>query len=137
VRLAREGYNVALLARDAAQLEAARRAVLEAAPACEVMLLAEDAAQGAATARRVAERVAGKDLALLVNNVAMHSPQAHDLAHTPPGELERIVAVNVLFSVELTRLLLVPMRQRGRPSCVLNVSSLTSTSTMPFLSVCK
>lgn len=130
IRLARRGYDLLLVARDARRLngiaeELAREHHVETVPFV-VDLAVPNAAQ------LIADRVSalGADVEILVNDAgyAVHGA----FAETSPLAETTMLQVNVMALVELTKLFLPGMveRRRGR---VLNVSSTAAFFSGPFM----
>ncbi|MDN5857981.1 MAG: SDR family NAD(P)-dependent oxidoreductase [Pseudonocardia sp.] len=119
-RLAADGRDLVLVARDRERLEAAAAAAREAGVSAEV--LAADLTRPA-DRDRVAARLADPDLApvdLLVNNAGMTLGSA--LLECTPSDLARQLDLNVGAVLQLTRAALPGMVGRGRGG-VINVSS--------------
>lgn len=116
-RLARDGRDLVLVARDEARLATTAEAARQAGVTVEVLPADLATPEGR---RRVAERLEGDPVHLLVNNAgfAMHG----EFLDCPPDELRRQLDVNVGAVLELTRAALPGMVERGRGS-VVNVSS--------------
>ncbi|MEQ8833988.1 MAG: SDR family NAD(P)-dependent oxidoreductase [Miltoncostaeaceae bacterium] len=74
------------------------------------------------------EREAGAPVDLLVNNAGIDATGG--LADADPEELARMVHLNLLVPVELSRQVLPGMRRRGRGH-ILNMSSLAGTAALP------
>lgn len=116
-RLAREGRDLVLVARDRARLD--ETAVDARASGVDVEVLPADLSTADGRGA-VAERLAGAPVDLLVNNAgfAMHGT----FLECAPADLARQLAVNVEAVLALTRAALPGMVGRGRGG-VVNVSS--------------
>jgi short-subunit dehydrogenase len=114
-RLAHEGRDLVLVARDRARLDATASAI----SGVDVEVLPADLAT-ADGRDAVAARLAGAPVDLLVNNAgfAMHGT----FLECAPADLARQLAVNVEAVLALTRAALPGMVERGRGG-VVNVSS--------------
>jgi short-subunit dehydrogenase len=114
-RLAREGRDLVLVARDRERLDATAASLT----GVDVEVLPADLATADGRAA-VADRLAGAPVDLLVNNAgfAMHGT----FLECSPEDLARQLAVNVEAVLELTRAALPGMVERGRGG-VVNVSS--------------
>lgn len=114
-RLAREGRDLVLVARDRARLDATAASV----SGVDVEVLPADLATPEGRAA-VAARLSGAPVDLLVNNAgfAMHGT----FLECAPDDLARQLAVNVEAVLALTRAALPGMVERGRGG-VVNVSS--------------
>jgi short-subunit dehydrogenase len=121
-QLARRGYDLILVARDAERLEAVA-AELEARDGIGVEVLPADLAWDGEL-DRVAARLAGAaGLTLLVNNAGFGTTGA--FADSPPELQERMARLHVVAPVRLTRAALPGLIARGRGG-VINVSSVAS-----------
>ena len=128
--LARAGMSVAILARDAAKLRAAKEAIEAAVPGAAVVAASVDfAAPGFKQAARDAlfAHFAPDDVGVLVNNVGVAYPGAlyfdpRELDKDAPGLRERLVAVNVAATTEMTALVLPAMLAKRR-GAIVNIGS--------------
>lgn len=114
-RLAREGRDLVLVARDRARLDATAASI----SGVDVEVLPADLSTADGRAA-VAERLAGAPVDLLVNNAGFAMRGA--FLECSPEELGRQLAVNVEAVLALTRAALPGMVERGRGG-VVNVSS--------------
>jgi hypothetical protein len=127
-RLAREGYDLVLVARTREALDSLAKDLRESRGR-EVEVLVADLTRDE-DLRIVEERVAGEPaLDLLVNNAGFGS--AGDFADADiDAEVEQ-VRLNVVALMRLTRAALPRMVERGRGS-IINVSSLAGLAPLPF-----
>jgi short-subunit dehydrogenase len=119
-RLARDGRDLVLVARDRQRLEAAASSARRSGVAVEV-LAADLSVPGERD--RVARRLANPDVApvdLLVNNAGLATGAS--LLSADPAQLQHQLDVNVTAVLHLTRAVLPGMLDRGR-GAVVNVSS--------------
>jgi short-subunit dehydrogenase len=123
----RRGLRLALAGRRAAALEATARACVEAG---DCLIIPGDLTDG--RVRRVArDRLAARwgRLDLLVNNAGRVA--AGPLVALRDRELERLVAINLVAPVALTRDLL-PLLRHGAPSRVVNIGALLGEVGFPL-----
>jgi hypothetical protein len=126
-RLARDEYDLVLVARGAERLEALAKALSEQR-GIEARVLAADLTEPADLARVEAE-VRERTPDLLVNNAGFGT--VGRFAELDLDGEEREVRLNVLALVRLTHAALGPMLERGNGSIV-NVSSLAGESPAPY-----
>jgi short-subunit dehydrogenase len=126
-RLARDQYDLVLVARDAGRLEAlAKRLASERG--IEARVLAADLTDPASLARVEAE-IAERPPDLLVNNAGFGT--VGRFAELDVEGEDREVRLNVLALMRLTHAALGPMLARGHGG-VINVSSLAGESASPY-----
>ncbi|RAJ85408.1 NADP-dependent 3-hydroxy acid dehydrogenase YdfG [Chitinophaga dinghuensis] len=123
-RLAREGFNVAICARQEAALQAAKESIQ--AQNAAVTVLAEqvdmgDKSQVLAFAEKIKSTFSSVDI--LVNNAGIFIPGA--LNEEADGLLEQLMAVNVYSAYHLTRSLLPDMITK-RNGHIFNLCSVAS-----------
>jgi hypothetical protein len=123
--LASDGWELLVVARRAERL----RALAEAYPG-RVTVLAADLATEEGVAAVVAA-TAGRPLDLLVNNAG--SGWYGALEQMEPGELRRMVMLNVVAVSELTRALVPALAERG--GTVLNIASAVAYQRAPWMAV--
>lgn len=126
-RLARDQYDLVLVARDAARLEAlAKRLATERG--VEARVLAADLSDAAGVARVEAE-LAERPPDLLVNNAGFGT--VGRFAELDVETEEREIRLNVIALMRLTRAALPRMLERGH-GAIVNVSSLAGESPAPY-----
>jgi short-subunit dehydrogenase len=129
-RLAAEGFDIAINARNAATLEEARAAIAAKRPGAKVLAEVTDMGQKEqvlAFGNMVLAAFGGAP-AILVNNAGIFVPGA--VHEEEEGHLENMMAVNLYSAYHLTRLLLPGMKaaQRGH---IFNLCSTASHKAYP------
>jgi short-subunit dehydrogenase len=129
VRLAREGFNVALCARNSAPLEETAAFIRQQCPLVQVLAIPVDMG----VKQQVLDFAAAINKAfstvdILVNNAGIFVPGA--LHQEPEGLLENMMAVNVYSAYHLTRLLL-PGMITQRKGHIFNLCSTASYKAYP------
>jgi short-subunit dehydrogenase len=128
-KLAREGFNVAICARNAATLEEAAKDIRAVNPAIKVIAIPVDMGQKAevlAFANQVSAAFSAVDI--LVNNAGIFVPGS--LHEQEDGLLENMMAVNVYSAYHLTRQLL-PGMKANRKGHIFNMCSTASYTSYP------
>jgi NAD(P)-dependent dehydrogenase (short-subunit alcohol dehydrogenase family) len=122
--LARAGFHLVLIARDAARANSVRVWIAERVPDARIEFMLADLSSLAETRRAGSDIAANHpSIALLVNNAGVF--EATQI--TTPEGFDRVLAVNLLSPFVLTQTLL-PSLTAGAPSRILNVGSSTSDS---------
>ncbi|WP_295125978.1 SDR family oxidoreductase [uncultured Chitinophaga sp.] len=128
-RLAREGFNVAICARNTKALDEAAAAIQQQNPSVKVLAIPADMGDKAAVmafAQTVNEQFGAIDI--LVNNAGIFVPGA--LHQEEDGHLEKMMAVNVYSAYHLTRALLPGMMARKKGH-IFNLCSTASHKAYP------
>lgn len=129
VKLAREGFNVALCARNSAALEETAAFIRQQSPAVQVIAMPVDMGDKQQVMSFAAAILAAfPTIDILVNNAGIFVPGA--LHQEPEGLLENMMAVNVYSAYHLTRQLLPPMIAR-RKGHIFNLCSTASYKAYP------
>jgi short-subunit dehydrogenase len=127
--LAREGFNVALCARNSAALEETAAFIRQQSPAVQVIAMPVDMGDKQQVMNFAAAILAAfPSIDILVNNAGIFVPGA--LHQEPEGLLENMMAVNVYSAYHLTRQLLPPMIAR-RKGHIFNLCSTASYKAYP------
>ena len=128
-RMAREGMDMVLVARDGAQLEAAAKR-LRADHGVKVLAVPLDLSQRQASAQ-LAERLTDDHLAveILVNNAGVALPGT--VAATEPARMRALIDLNAAAVAELTSLLLPGMLARGH-GAIVNIASTAAYTPTPY-----
>jgi short-subunit dehydrogenase len=121
-RLARRGYDLILVARDAAKLSALA-AQLTAATGRQADTIAADLGV-TADLRRVEQRLASdSSISLLVNNAGLGAVKS--LIDSTPEELDTLINVNITALTRLTRAVAPGLVARG-DGAIINISSIAA-----------
>lgn len=129
VKLAMEGFNVALCARNSAALEETAAYIRQQRPGAQVLAIPVDMGdkqQVLGFAEKINAAFPAVDI--LVNNAGIFVPGA--LHQEPDGLLENLMAVNVYSAYHLTRQLLPAMISR-RKGHIFNLCSTASYKAYP------
>jgi short-subunit dehydrogenase len=129
-RLARDGWDLVLVARSGPALETLAKELGEA-HGVDIEVEVADLTDAAAL-RRVETLVAGRPLDLLVNNAGMGTSGA--FAGSDVEREEQEIQLNVTALMRLTRAALPGMIERGS-GAVINVSSLAGMGPYPYTAV--
>lgn len=128
--LAREGVNVALVARSAERLEQVAQGLLEVGVrAVAVPADLSDPAAPAAVAAQAAAALGPVDI--LINSASQH--WGGRLHTRTPEQIEQVITTNLAAAIGLTRLVLPGMLQR-RQGHVVHIASLAGKAGIPYLS---
>ena len=132
IRFAREGYDLALCARDETRLSATADR-LRSEFGCRVFVQSVDLSEPAAGSHFVASSLGefGR-IDVVVNNAGL-APNAA-IAEFDPAELEAVLQVNVASVVEIVQSAWEAMRAAGG-GVIVNVSSLAAVDPFPGFSV--
>ncbi len=129
-RLAREGYDLVVVARREARLKELAGELKEAGAAAEIIVADLSTRAGVAA---VEKRAAAGDVQMLVNNAGFQNYMP--FAAIDPDRAEAQIEVHVTAVVRLSRAALPAMLERG-DGAIVNVSSMLSFSAgvdLPFL----
>ena len=129
-QLARQGFNLVLVARRAEKLQALAR-TLSAEAGIKAWAVPADLAQPDAAARlSAAMRRARRPIDLLVNNAGVL--QFGEFTAQPPARHAEMIELNVLGLTQMLAHFVPPMVARGRGR-VLNVASIAAFQPIPML----
>jgi short-subunit dehydrogenase len=125
-QLAREGYDLVLVARDAGRLRALAQELRQSFNADSEVLYADLSNDDDVT--RVVERIDRSPIDMLVNNAGFGTRGS--MARTSREDQERMIRVHVLAANRLAHAAVQQMAKAGRGS-IINVSSIASWLTSP------
>ncbi|KAJ2447780.1 hypothetical protein GGF42_005356 [Coemansia sp. RSA 2424] len=133
LELARKKFNVVLLSRSQAKLDAMAAEVR--ALGVEAQVLAVDFADDSADTWAAIERLlAGVRVGVLVNNVGVSYEHPMHVEELGAAEADALIAINVRAMVRMTRAVLAQMKAR-RCGLILNSGSFAALLPSPLLSV--
>ncbi len=119
--LAKDGYNLTLVARSDEQLGETEQLILRDFPDCRVMRCALDVADESAVERTVAQTISGFGrIDVLFNNAGQYLPGTWDVSS---AEFENLWRVNLLGAANCIRSI-VPHMGTRRAGYIINVSSI-------------
>jgi hypothetical protein len=121
-RLARRGFDLLLIARDAERLQAAARRI-EADTGRQVEVLSADLTKREDVLRVERRLQADENIALLVNNAGVGGTQP--LVQSDVDKLEQMVQLNVTALVRLTRAIAPALVARGE-GAIINIASIAA-----------
>lgn len=128
-KLAREGFNVAICARNAANLEKAAADIQAVNPSVKVLAIPVDMGQKAAVLAFAEQiKAAFGTVDILVNNAGIFVPGG--MLEQEDGLLENMMSVNVYSAYHLTRQLL-PGMKTNRKGHIFNMCSTASYTSYP------
>jgi short-subunit dehydrogenase len=128
-KLALEGFNLFLIARNAEKLGQVA-AELQEKYGGQVKTMPLDFAKfDQQRYLELESQLKALDVSILVNNVGINSPGF--LTKVSAEELQRILTVNIWPQVRLTHALLPKLSERRYPSAVISISSITSLTPQP------
>ncbi|HEX9269617.1 MAG TPA: SDR family oxidoreductase [Candidatus Limnocylindria bacterium] len=127
-RLARDGYDLVVVARRRGRLEelASR---LRSDPGVAVEIIAADLGDPASLARVERRAGEGPDIDLLVNNAGFGAYMP--FARLAPERVEQLIRVHVVATTRLARAVVPGMLERGRGTIVNVASMLAFSATIP------
>jgi short-subunit dehydrogenase len=128
-KLAKEGYNIAICSRNAANLEQTAAAIRQQSPDVQVLAIVADMGQHADVLSFAAQvKAAFPVIDILVNNAGLFIPGS--VEGQGDGLLEQLMAVNVYSAYHLTRQLL-PGMKAERKGHIFNLCSTASYKAYP------
>ena len=130
-----QGFNLILHGRNKQKLEKVAASLAKSCPSRQTRLFIADASIPASLDGTVMNIVKDLKLTVLVNNVGgvghLRAGSFMPLEEGTQEEVEDTINLNVLFTTQLTRILL-PTLIRNEPSLMINTGSITSMG-MPWL----
>jgi 17beta-estradiol 17-dehydrogenase / very-long-chain 3-oxoacyl-CoA reductase len=135
IQLARRGFNVVIISRTKEKLESVAAQIKKERSSARVVVLVKDFAtsKDANSYKDIEEAVKNLDLSILVNNVGVS--WRGDSASQPLETIDSLVTVNCYATAILTRILLPQLLKRSKRSGIINLSSISGMTPMPFSTV--
>ncbi len=128
LQLGKKGFNVFLASRTPEKLGAVAGEIESKNPGVKTKTHAIDFANaGPAEYESLAKDLAGLEVGVLINNVGKSHDSATFFADTPNEELEDIIAINVLATLRVTKLVVPGMVERKK-GLILNMGSFAAPS---------
>ncbi|GAA93520.1 uncharacterized protein L969DRAFT_89232 [Mixia osmundae IAM 14324] len=135
MQLGKAGFNVVLISRSQDKLDKVAKELAEKCPHIESVTHAIDFAQASpAQYEKLSYALKGLNIGVLVNNVGQSHDYPEYYHELDSDENERIVEINVLSVLRITKLVLPGMVERRR-GLILNVGSFAALIPTPLLSV--
>lgn len=121
--LVEAGAHVTVVARGAAELEAARTELQAACtvPGQQVVAAPLDVTDAAAVDALVQRQAQQQPFDILVNNAGMNRP--HPLTRLPDADIDAVLALNVKAALFVARAVVRSLLAAARPGAVINISS--------------
>ena len=133
LELARRGLNVVVLSRSKEKLEKVAKEIRETHHR-EALVIPVDFAQGQTVYPRLYEQMKDLEIGVLVNNVGVSTRHPQYLLEIDEHRLRDMIELNCQAMVQMTRLLLPAMADRGS-GAIVNISSYTASLHQPLLTV--
>ena len=133
-QLARRGFNLVLLARNKKKLEDTVTDLKKINPTIDTRIVIADLSQSQTDGffEDIALQVKDLDISLLINNAGVDC--FDELIDLDPKEIKKMIFINCLPAVLLTRALLPKMKERRQRSGIINVSSAAATGPLAYYS---
>jgi len=135
LELAREGFNIALIARNEEKLNEVEREIKEIQPLTETKIIIADfrkCSQEFFSA--LCKQLDDLDISILVNNVGVMIMD-EKFTKIDPVDLRDEVIVNCIPQVMMTRYLLPKLLNREKRSAIINMSSTTKSRPRPKMAI--
>lgn len=133
LQLAKQGLNIVLVSRTQAKLDEVAREIEASVPGTRTHTYALDfAAADAAAWQGLAARISALDIRVLVNNVGVSHVMPVPFVEMDDAEMERIVAVNIVATQRITKLV-APMLVRHKNGLILNLGSFSGQWATPMM----
>lgn len=133
VQLAKRGFNLVLVSRTHAKLEALEKEIKSSNPNTQTRILAMDFAQNSdSDYEALGSLIAGLDIAILVNNVGQSHAIPVPFVETDSKEINNIITINCFGTLRITQAVAPGMVQRSR-GLILTMASFGGVFPTPLL----
>jgi len=127
-KLSERGFNLILVSRNEGKLKDVAKQFTT-----KTKIVAVDCSDmSSGTFDSILSAVEGLDVGMVIHNVGVSSDYPIEFEKSHYDDIQRIIDVNVSFTTKLTYLF-VPILQRRKRSCMIFLSSITGTQSMPLL----
>ena len=133
--LAREGFNIILIARDKIKLENVVQILKKIKPSIKTEIIVQDFTNAAKSGffGEILSDIEDFDISLLVKNVGIEIME--NFENITPQFLKDMIVVNTLPMVILTKAVLQKIKNRKHRSGIINLSSLSGVEPLPFFTI--
>ncbi len=133
--LAKEGFNIALMARNKEKLENVAKDLQKINPKIETRVIVVDFKESHKheTLQSLIPQFAGLDVSILVNNVGTDVIGKYE--EIPEKQELDMMIINIYPLVRLTKAIIPQMLKRDTRSAIINIGSTSGTRPMPYFSV--
>lgn len=134
-RLAKEGFNIVLIARKEDKLRQAKEELLKINPLADVLTISKDFAEShkAEFFEDIERRLSTLDISILVNNVGLlHIKNVMDMT---AAEIRDEIVVNTCSQIGMSKILLPRFQKRSKRCAQIDLSSSATVNPMPLFGV--
>ena len=133
MQLAKKGFNIILMARNKEELATTKEQILKDIKTTSVETVQFDFAESSEKLPELIKEVTrNRQIAVLVNNVGISHEHPEYFEEIDLASIDRIINVNILNSLRLTRLVLPKMIEKGT-GLILNIGSFSGETPIPLL----
>lgn len=132
LQIARQGFNVVLVSRTQAKLDALAEELKEKYNVETKVLAMDFALNSKEDYRSLAKLIDGLDISILINNVGLSHDIPVPFAETPEAEMMDIITINCIGTLKVTQMV-APMMVRKRRGFILTMSSFGGLLPTPLL----
>ena len=130
--LAKDGFNIILIARNKDKLDKAALSLKEFNPKIQTRVIVADfkEAHNRDFLKKELTELQSLDISMLVNNVGVDI--INHFAEIPEEQLYDMISINVYSLVRITKILIPQLIKRNKKSAILNVGSVAGLRPMPY-----